>query len=156
MFLSDETTIPIPRITLISCHVAVWYWARRVAEDRGLAMGVLTPQELLSRIGSMQGAGQPAMLALPRAGQWDLTAKAQPPVNTVLLWTGGATHSAVVTGDGQITGYNQGFIYGQTPKSVLSTITSAQGLPAFKLCYTISETTIIKAAASGKFGQYPG
>jgi hypothetical protein len=156
MFLADETRTPIPPgIALLSCHVAVWYWARRLAEDRGLVIGVQTPRDLLMRIGSMTGAGQPAMLALPRSGQWDLTAKAQPPVNTVLLWTAGATHSAVVTGDGQITGYNQGFIYGQTPASVLSTITSAQVLPAFKLCYTISETTILKAAAAGQFGQYP-
>lgn len=156
MFLSDETAVPIPGgIALISCHVAVWYWARRLAEARGLVIGVQTPRDLLIRIGSMTGAGQPAMLALPRSGQWDLSAKHQPPVNTVLLWTGGATHSAVVTGDGRITGYNQGFIYGVTPKSELSTITSAQVLPAFKTVYTISETTILKAAAAGQFGQYP-
>ncbi len=155
MFLSDQTKVAIPPgIALISCHVAVWYWARRLAEQRGLVIGVLSARDLLMRIGSMTGAGQPAMLALPRSGQWDLNAKHQPPVNTVLLWTSGATHSAVVTGEGQITGYNQGFIYGQTPASVLATITSSQVLPAYRLCHTISETTILKAAAAGQFGVY--
>src|SRR5260370_28187221 len=120
MFLSDQTKIAIPPgIALISCHVAVWYWARRLAEQRGLVIGVLSARDLLMRIGSMTGAGQPAMLALPRSGQWDLNAKHQPPVNTQLLWTSGATHSAVVTAAGQINRNNPSPNERQTPASRL-------------------------------------
>jgi len=153
--LAKQTEIQIPPIT---CHVAVWYWARRVAEAHGSAKGgVLEPRDLLIKINEMPNGAQEAMKLLPKSGQWDLKSPLlTPPLDTVLFWGDGATHSAVVTGTARITGYNQGFIYGKTPAPVLTTITTAEILPQYKLCFTIAETTLLAAAAADRFGVYPG
>jgi hypothetical protein len=155
--LAKQTEIQIPPITAITCHVAVWYWAWRVAEAQGAVKGVLEPRDLLIKINEMVNGAQEAMKLLPRSGQWDLKSPLlTPPLDTVLFWADGATHTAVVTGTARITGYNQGFIYGKTPAPVLTTITTAEILPQYKLCFTISEKTLLAAAASDRFGVYPG
>jgi len=152
--LAQQTDIQIPPIVQIKCHIAVWYWARRLAEAQGLVMGgVLDPKALLEKICGMEGGPQEAMKALPKSGQWAL--KMAPPVDTVLFWADKPTHSAVVTGAGQVTGYNQAYLYGQSPVGGLTTIDPSQIFPQFKLCFTIAQMTILKAAAAGRFGVYP-
>jgi hypothetical protein len=157
--LAKQTEIQIPPgIASITCHVAVWYWARRLAEAQGLVMGgVLEPKALLEKICGMEGGAQEAMKALPRSGQWDLKSPLlTPPIDTVLFWADNSSHSAVVTGTGRITGYNQACLKGLSPVGGFSTITPSEILPQFKLCFTIAEMTILKAAAAGRFGVYPG
>ena len=155
--LAKQTEIQIPPITPITCHVAVWYWARRVAEAQGTVKGVLEPRDLLIKINEMPNGPQEAMKLLPKSGQWDLKSPLlTPPLDTVLFWGDGATHTAVVTGTARITGYNQGFIYGQSPAPVPTTITTSEILPQFKLCFTIAEKTLLTAAAADRFGVYAG
>ena len=156
--LAKQTEIQIPNgIASITCHVAVWYWARRLAEAQGLVMGgVLEPKALLEKIAGMESGPQEAMKALPKSGQWDLKSPLlTPPVDTVLYWADLPTHSAVVTGTGRITGYNQGFLVGQAPVGGFKTITTSEILPQYKLCSTIAWMTVMKAAAAGRFGVYP-
>jgi len=155
--LAKQTEIQIPPITPITCHVAVWYWAWRVAEAQGLVKGVLEPRDLLIKINEMPNGAQEAMKLLPKSGQWDLKSPLlTPPLDTVLFWADGATHTAVVTGTARITGFNQGFIYGKTPKPELTTITTAEILPQYKMCFTILEKTILAAATADRFGVYSG
>jgi hypothetical protein len=144
-------------IASITCHVAVWFWARRLAEVQGMVMGgVLEARDLLIKINDMEGGAQEAMKALPRSGQWDLKSPLlTPPVDTVLFWGDSPTHSAVVTGTGRITGYNQGYLLGQAPVGGFSTITTSEIMIQYKLCFTIAWMTILKAAAAGRFGVFP-
>jgi len=158
--LTKQTEIPISNNILpsITCHVAVWYWAWRVAEAKGSVKGgVLEDRDLFIKIGGVEKGPQEAMRLLPRSGMWDLKSPLlTPPVDTVLFWDGTPSHSAVVTGTGRITGYNQDCLLGLAPSGKFTTITTSQILPQFKLCFTIAEATILAAAAGNPFGVYPG
>jgi hypothetical protein len=71
-----------------------------------------------------------------------------PPDGTVLLWTTGATHSAVATPAG-ITGYNQPCVF--TPFiTVTGHSTGAPSQLRFddRTCETIAAATVVNAAAA--------
>lgn len=132
----------------LSCHVAVWYWAKQQASRES---STFPPETLATafRIAAMREGPQNAMLRVRRSGHWDfnLMGGALPPIGTVLLWEQSPTHSAIVTEHG-ITGYNQvcvfasnvtsrGYSHGQ-PRHILH---------GFRICVTIDEKDIIEAAA---------
>jgi hypothetical protein len=153
--LVEQTQIPILNgITSITGHVAVWYWARRLAEAQGLVMGgVLTPADLLMKICGLKGGPQEAMKALPKSGQWDLKSKAPLPVDTVLYWADSPTHSAVVTGTDQTTGYNQAYLWAGNPVVGLMTISRSQILRQYKLVFTCVDHDP-EGRGGGRFGVY--
>src|SRR5665213_1953855 len=99
------TAIPPALNNYLTCHVATWYWAAEEAAARGLTTAKL-PLVRAGNIGVMAGTAQGAMLALLRNGTWDFRVRGMPPPGMVMLWTNGATHSAISTPSG-ITGYNQ-------------------------------------------------
>lgn len=97
----------------------------------------------------MPGAPQGAMLALPRVPGGPFNFAAAPPLpaaGTVLLWTGGPTHSAIVTGANAVTSYNQGPCFNVAGNMGHTTVTAADILPGQKLCDQILAADIIHAA----------
>lgn len=147
MPLSVAALSPLPMIALpvpLTCHVAVWFWAAQEAQARGLTEAK-APQSTLQRIVAMPGGPQTAMMALPATGLLQLTAAALPPPGSVLRWSSGATHSAVVTGADAIAGYNQaqqfpGAGIGRTVRRRLD-VHPGHGTAAVLL-----ETTVVTAA----------
>jgi hypothetical protein len=152
-----QLAIPIPPLTygnppipaVITCHIAVWFWAAQEAQARGLT-GAKAPGATLARIVAMPGGPQNAMMALPHSGMVNYGAAmppALPAAGTVLRWATGATHSAVVTGPDTITGYNQGSQFvtaiGMPGRTQCRRADMAAGQ---RICYTIPEATIVNAA----------
>lgn len=131
----------------ITCHVATWMWAALAAQmsQRGPRK---TPMDLLGDIGAMNPACQPAILQVMRTSTWDFDATpGTPPVGSVLLWTDGATHSAVVSGPNLISGYNQCVQFPVFQGNVGHT----HGHPdqigvGHRQCVVISEATMLEAA----------
>lgn len=148
MSLAAEATQPLPNVGVqLTCHVATWFWAAQAAQALALTpikAGLVT----LGNIATMASPAQPAILDLLRYGIWDFaTMHTTPPVGTVLLWTTGATHSAVVTAPGQITGYNQIAQFNIPGNNVGHTVvTPAQLLPNQMQCAFISERLIVAKA----------
>lgn len=148
MPLASFAFAPLPSINVavpITCHVAVWFWAAQEAQARGLT-GAKAPESTLRRIAAMPGGPQNAMLALPTSGNVVLGPGAfLPAPGSVLRWTSGATHSAVVTGVDSIAGYNQGqqFVGAGMGRTVRR---SADVHPAHTAVSIILETTIVNAA----------
>jgi hypothetical protein len=152
--LASQALTSVPPIGIpLTCHVAVWYWAAQEAQALGLT-GRKAPQKTLQNIAALPVGGGPqaAMMALPRSGLWDFAMiPSTPPAGTVLLWTGGATHVAVVTGNNTIRGYNQ--VVQFNPAIVSTNLTSGRVnelAPAQRVVHTITEATIVNAA--GAFG----
>lgn len=147
--LADRALVGIPpgAGVALTCHVATWYWAAQEAQARGLTTPK-APLRTLQRIAAMPGGPQGAMLALPRSGQWDFNIHPNtPPAGTVLLWTAGATHSAVVTAGGTIRGYNQVAQFAPNITDPGLTTGTPQDLGAVhRQCYTIAENDIVNAA----------
>jgi hypothetical protein len=104
-------------------------------------------------MGNLAGLPNPVqeiMLALRRAGKWDFTIvnNALPPAGTVLLWTEGPTHSAVVTAGG-ISGYNQACVFPHLPAlGVHSTCAPVQLAGNRRICFTIAEDDVVARAAA--------
>lgn len=151
MPLAQEATNAIPPVPGVglTCHVATWYWAAREAQRLGLtaAKPSLTT---LGNIGGMAVAAQPAMLVLPRAGNWnfDIT-PGTPPAGSVLVWLAGATHSAVVTGPNLITGYNQVQQFQGLGNNTGHTTQPPTALAANqRLCVVIPEDVIVARAGA--------
>jgi len=139
----------LPGVPRLTCHVATWYWAARAAQAAGQSTPK-TPLQILTNIVGMAVPAQAAMLALPRAGNWNFTiTPITPPVGSVLVWPEGGTHSAVVTGLNVISGYNQP---AQFPHLVgqwgYTSASPAQLGAAHKSCVVVSEATIIARAAA--------
>jgi hypothetical protein len=140
---------PIPAV--ITCHIAVWFWAAQEAQARGLT-NAKAPTATLQRIVAMPGGPQNALMALPHAGMVQYAGPVLPPLpppGTVLRWATGATHSAIVTGLDAITGYNQGQQFvtaiGQPGRTVCQRAAMAPGHVA---CYMIDENTVVNAAGA--------
>ena len=157
MALAQRALTPLPNLTYgnppipvaITCHIAVWFWAAQEAQARGLTQNK-APQTTLQRIIAMPSGPQNAMLALPHVGMVNYAGPAMPalpPIGTVLRWSSGATHSAVVTGGDAIAGYNQGQqfpnVVGQSGRTVCR---RADMAPAHRSCYMIPEATLVNAA----------
>jgi hypothetical protein len=157
MSLTQQAMTPVPALTygnppipaVITCHIAVWFWAALEAQARGLTTRK-TATETLERIVRMPGGAQGAMMALPHVGMADYGVPAPPalpPAGTVLRWSSGATHSAIVTGPDAITGYNQG---AQFVSAVgIPGRTQCRGgemAPGHRACYMIPEVNVINAA----------
>ncbi len=137
----------VPGVAL-TCHVATWFWAAQEAQALGLSTAK-APMTTIMNIAGMAVAPQAAILALPRAGNWNFAiTPATPPTGSVLLWTLGATHSAVVGGNNLITGYNQvaqfPALHGQIGRT---SATPAQLAANQRICVVISEGTTIVARA---------
>jgi hypothetical protein len=151
MTLQDQAIVAVPPTVPpvpITCHVAVWFWAAQEAQAQGLT-GAKAPQATLQRIAAMPGAPQGAMLALPRVPGVAFNFAAAPPLpaaGTVLLWTGGPTHSAIVTGPNALTSYNQGPCFNVGGNMGYTTVTAADNLPGQNLCYQILAADIVHAA----------
>ena len=115
MALGIQARTPIERVRMMAgaytCHMATWYWAAIEAQSRKPA----TKKDLETIIGNinmMPKGPEEAMKDMPKTGTWDFgITPVTPPVGTVLFWPGTkeitTTHSAIVTGKDQITGYNQ-------------------------------------------------
>ena len=147
--LADRPLTPVPPVPNVglACHSVTWYWAAQEAQSRN-AKFHKEALDTLMNIGSMPGGAQAAMLALPRSGSWDFSiTPTTPPAGTVLLWTESPTHSAVVTGPGLITGYNQSCVF-PTKGSSISTGRLPELRADRQRCFTISDTTIVAAAAN--------
>jgi hypothetical protein len=150
MALAARALAPIPSVpgVALTCHVAVWYWAAQEAQARGLT-AARAPLATLQNIAGMVGGPQAAMLALARSGNWNFNLVPNtPPTGTVLLWTGGATHSAVVVAANQVRGYSQVAQFPAIVNVGLTTGTPAQLGAAHRLVYTIAENTIVTAAGA--------
>jgi hypothetical protein len=139
----------IPGLVAITCHQASFYWAGQEATARGQTPPRTPPQ----RMGNLAGLPNPVQavtLALRRAGRWDFTIvnNALPPAGTVLLWTEGPTHSAVVTAGG-ISGYNQACVFPHLP-ALGAYSTCPPGLLAGnrRNCFTIAEDDIVAQAVA--------
>lgn len=131
---------PIP----LTCHVAVWFWAALEAQGRGL-VGHKTTIERLKAICSIPVGPQVAMLALPRIGDRNYTwSSTLPTVGTVMVWTSGATHSAVALSN-KIAGYNQGQQFGIIDhRYTLCTVN--QLLEEHKKVHFVREEVVVTAA----------
>ncbi len=103
--------IPLPPMMggPLTCHAATWFWAAQEAQAQGLT-AVKAPAVTFGNIVALLPNAQAALLALPVSGTWDftITPGVLPAAGSVLVWRGGGTHSAIVTGLNQVTGYNQG------------------------------------------------
>lgn len=114
MSLSTEAISKIPRLIGLNptCHVATWYWAAQTAQRAKLSTAKNTTKTIHNISAMAPLAAQQALIGLantPGIGTWDFALfPSMPPVGSVLVWTAGATHSAVVTGEDQLHGYNQG------------------------------------------------
>jgi len=144
------TALPVVPGVSLTCHVATWFWAAQEAQALGLSAPKLAGT-ILGNIATMAPlAAQPAILALPRSGNWDFAiTPGTPPVGSVLLWPLGGTHSAVVSAANAITGYNQGVQipvfhnqFGHTTGS------PAQIAANQRLCTVVAEQTIVARAAA--------
>lgn len=111
MSLATEALQALPNVPGLNptCHIATWYWAAQVAQKSGRT-AAKSPTKTMHNIAAMAPAAQQAILNLANAaGTWNFgVTPSMPPPGSVLVWTGGGTHSAVVTGADQIHGYNQG------------------------------------------------
>ncbi|MGH7066697.1 MAG: hypothetical protein ACREFO_20770 [Acetobacteraceae bacterium] len=139
----------VPGMVGITCHQGSWYWAGEEATARGLTPA-RTPVQRMGNMAGIPNGAQNAMLALRRAGRWDfaIVNNALPPAGTVLLWTEGPTHSAVVTAGG-ISGYNQACVFPHLPAlGNYTTCTAAQLAANRRSCFTISEDDIVVQAAA--------
>src|SRR5690606_18955771 len=103
----------------------------------------------LQNIAGMDPAPQPAMLKVARSGNWDFgRTPATPPDGSVVLWLAGATHSAVVSAAGSITGYNQVVQFPPLQPNVGHTTGQVGQLAANqRVCVVIAEETIVGVAA---------
>ena len=137
---------PIPNVPL-TCHVATWYWAARTAQEQGLSVRK-EPLVTLVNIATMRIPPQAAILGLTRSGNWDFSiTPITPPLGTVLVWPNGGTHSAVVTGIRQISGYNQSVQFPHLVGQFGLTVAAPDQLaPAFQSCVVVSDETIVKRA----------
>jgi hypothetical protein len=149
MSLADRalTAIPAALNNYLTCHVATWFWAAEEATARGLT-GAKQPLIRAGNIGALPTGAQTAMTNLVRVGTWDFNAQGMPAPGMVMLWTVGATHSAISTPAG-ITGYNQACVF--APYIVHHGYT--MGLPAQvqaakRVCYLIATDTVVNAAAA--------
>ena len=149
MPLAAQSLNPIPPVGVpLTCHVAVWYWAAQQAQAQGLTPHKATLATLQNIAGIANGP-QGAMLALVRSGNWNINVLPQtPPAGTVLLWTGGATHSAVVSGNNAIRGYNQVAQFPAINHVGLTTGTINEIGAAHRQVFTIAENTIVTAAGN--------
>jgi hypothetical protein len=129
--------------------VATWFWAATEAQNLGLSTAK-APLTTLQNIVAMNPAAQAAILAIPSAGNWNFNLVPNtPPAGTVLVWPAGGTHSAIVTANDQITGYNQG---AQLPLFVNNTGRTNGRVSELganqKQCHTVSEAAIVAQAAA--------
>ena len=131
---------PVP----LTCHVAVWFWAALEAQGRGLVAQKTTRDRLIA-ICSIPVGPQQAMLNLPRIGDrnyaWSSTL---PAVGTVMVWTSGATHSAVALSN-KIAGYNQCQQFGVVDRAY-TLCTVNQLVAGQKKVYFVREDIIVAAA----------
>lgn len=138
----------VPGVPQIFCHVATWFYAAREAQALGLSANT-TPAQTIQNIAGMNPGAQPAMTALAqKAGTWDFNhIAATPPDGSVLYWEAHPTHSATVTGNLAITGYNQGVQWlgaglGHTTNAPANLVVNQ------KVVKVISEATIVARAAA--------
>ncbi|MGH7050298.1 MAG: hypothetical protein ACREE5_06605 [Acetobacteraceae bacterium] len=139
----------VPGLVAITCHQGSFYWAGEEAAARGQTPAKTAVQRMNAMVGVPNGV-QAVMLALRRAGTWDFARvnNALPPAGTVLLWTEGPTHSAIVTAGG-ISGYNQGYVFPHLPAlGNHSTCAPAQLAANRRICFTIAEDDIVARAAA--------
>jgi hypothetical protein len=134
--LKEIQVLTIP----ILCHTAVWFWAAQEAGTKN------DPKEVILRISDLPA--QPKMLALIQFGPWDFDSHLTTPApGTVLVWEEGPTHSAVVTKQGAIAGYNQGCIFPESVGHIGFSIIRWEGLgKAHRRCQVVLETRIVQAA----------
>lgn len=150
MALAQQALTPLPTVpgVILTCHVAVWYWAAQEAQARNLT-GTKAPLTTLQRIAAMPAGPQNAMMALPHIATINLTL-ALPPLPArghVLRWASGATHSAIVTGPDAITGYNQGQQFPAVAGNAGRTVCRRNEVHvAHGVCAILSENDIVHAA----------
>ncbi len=138
---------PIPQVEY-ACHSAVWYWAAQEAQALQYTT-VKTQETTLGNIVAIPNGPMAAMNGLPRGAALNLADPnlVLPPAGTVLLWTDGAGHAAVVTGPNQISGYNQiaQFVVPGNDRG-FTQMAPAAVKPATAVCYPITEDNIVKTA----------
>ena len=112
MPLATEALSALPRIDGFNptCHVATWYWAAQAAQRAGLCGAKSTRKTIDNVFAMAPRAAQEAILHIAEAAAtWNFNQfPSMPPAGSVLVWPEGGTHSAVVTGDNLLHGYNQG------------------------------------------------
>lgn len=147
MTLATEAANPIPPTPGANpaCHAATWFWAAKVAQ--AATGNNKTTLETLGNIASMNPSAQVAMGQLAQSGTWDFTKTPNtPPDGSVLYWPDGNTHSAVVTGNGQIHGYNQSTQFNNIPNTGHNAASPNDLKPDQTTCKVISEATIVAEA----------
>jgi hypothetical protein len=150
MPLAARSTIAVPAVPGVgmTCHAATWFWAAKEAQALRLS-APKTDLVTLGNVGAMQAQVQMLALVGPgRSSFWDFAiVPTTPPDGSVLIWTGGATHSAVVSAPNAVTGYNQPV---QFPGVGVGHTTNAPAALAAHLrrCVVISDDAIIAAAAA--------
>lgn len=149
MTLAARSLVPVPAIPGVgmTCHSSTWFWAAKEAQALGRSTAK-TDLVTLGNIGVMQAQQQMLALVGPgRSANWDFSkVGVTPPPGSVLIWTSGATHSAVMSAANSISGCNQPV---QFPGVGTGHTTNAPGALAAnqRMCVVVSEAAIIAAAA---------
>ena len=134
--LRASNPIDIEANVPIFCHTATLYWI--LQENAG---GGRDPIETLMAIGGLTPGAQVRFGDMQKSGTWDFTiTPSTPPVGTVLYWPQTPTHTAVVTGANQISGYNQNCVFTTAAAgTIYATCTPNAIRQGMTRCNTIAE-----------------
>lgn len=149
MSLAQQALLPLPNVGVpLTCHVATWFWAATEAQALGLS-SAKSPRSILQNIVAMNPAAQPEILLLPKSGNWNFNlTPVTPPAGSVLIWPTGGTHSAIITGNNAISGYNQGVQFPAFIPNIGLTCARVNQLSANHMqCIVVAENTIVAKAA---------
>ncbi len=133
-----NTQAPLP----IFCHTATLYWI--LQENAG---GGLDPDATVIAAANLMP--QAFFTDTAKSGTWNFAiTPSTPPVGTVLFWPQHPTHTAIVTGANQISGYNQSVVFaGAGAGPAYATCAPAAINPGLSECKTIGEAQVLAAAA---------